>query len=112
MKKLGCISDLAATGLEALEAVERVAYDLVLMDCQMPEMDGYEATRRLRSHERHRGLFIVAMTANAMEGDRERCLEAGMDDYLSKPTRVDSLRALLESCPARRRSTIEERKSA
>jgi PAS domain S-box-containing protein len=104
LKKLGCVSDLACNGLEALEAVERVAYDVVLMDCQMPEMDGYEATRRLRLHERHRELYIVAMTANAMEGDRQKCLDAGMDDYLSKPTRVDTMRDVLVQRSAERAS--------
>jgi len=96
LQKLGLQADLAADGREVLEAVERMPYDVILMDCQMPEIDGFEATRRLRASGRHPGLRIIAMTANAMTGDRERCLEAGMDDYLSKPTRLDDLRAVLE----------------
>ena len=93
LAKLGLDVDVAATGLEALDALLGVSYDLVLMDCQMPEMDGYEASRRIRERERgSRRLPIVAMTANAMVGDRERCLEAGMDDYIPKPVRMEDLR--------------------
>ena len=82
------------TAIEAVEAVERQEYDLVLMDVQMPEMDGLEATRRIRARVEG-GPRIVAMTANAMDGDREACLEAGMDDYVGKPIRVDELVAAL-----------------
>jgi CheY-like chemotaxis protein/HPt (histidine-containing phosphotransfer) domain-containing protein len=96
LQRLGHHADLAANGLEAVDAVRRLPYDLVLMDCQMPEMDGFEATREIRSREREgQHLTIVAMTANAMLGDRERCLAAGMDDYLSKPVSVDKLAAML-----------------
>jgi CheY-like chemotaxis protein len=98
LQKLGLTADLAADGHEVLEAVERVHYDVILMDCQMPELDGFEATRRLRAGGRHPHVRIIAMTANAMNGDRERCLAAGMDDYLSKPTRLDDLRAVLVRC--------------
>ena len=102
LRKLGIEADLAATGIEALDALVGVSYDLVLMDCQMPEMDGYEATRRIRERERgSRRLPVVAMTASAMVGDRERCLEAGMDDHIPKPVRMEALqRALLRWLPA------------
>jgi signal transduction histidine kinase/DNA-binding response OmpR family regulator len=97
LSQMGYRADVAGNGLEAIEAIERQNYDLVLMDVQMPEMDGLEASRQICSRwprgERPR---IVAMTANAMQGDRERCLEAGMDDYVSKPVRVDELVNALE----------------
>jgi len=97
LKKLGYDADVAANGLEAIDAVERSSYHAVLMDCQMPEMDGFEATRRLREREQGQGkhLPIIAMTANAMTGDREICLEAGMDDYLSKPIDTKELASKL-----------------
>ena len=100
LKKLGYEADLACNGLEVLEAFERVCYDVIFMDCQMPELDGYDATRRLASHPRRSEVRIVAMTANAMQGDRDKCLEAGMDDYLSKPTRPDDLAAALRRAAA------------
>lgn len=93
LRKLGCQTDVVATGSDALVAVARKSYDMVLMDCQMPEMDGYEATRQLRA--RGATLPIVAITANAMAGDRERCLAAGMNDYLSKPIRPAALAEML-----------------
>ena len=91
----GVRADVAGNGLEALVAVARQTYDVVLMDVQMPEMDGFEATRRIRGREDMAQPWIVAMTAGALEGDRELCLAAGMDDYLSKPVRVDDLLAAL-----------------
>jgi CheY-like chemotaxis protein len=92
LKRFGIQADVVANGLEALDALVGVAYDLVLMDCQMPDMDGFEATRRIRGRERgSRRLPVVAMTANAMAGDRERCIEAGMDDYIPKPVRIPDL---------------------
>jgi signal transduction histidine kinase/CheY-like chemotaxis protein/HPt (histidine-containing phosphotransfer) domain-containing protein/HAMP domain-containing protein len=96
-KKLGYRADVASNGLEALDALERQPYDVVFMDVQMPEMDGLEATRRLRERwpERPR---VVAMTANAMQGDREACLAAGMDDYVAKPIRVEELVEALRRC--------------
>jgi CheY-like chemotaxis protein len=95
---VGYRCDVVENGAQALAALETEAYDLVLMDCQMPEMDGFEATRRIRARETERGghVPIVAMTANAMKGDRERCLAVGMDDYLSKPIHVEALYEVLE----------------
>ena len=97
LTKLGFYSDVAANGLEAVEAVQQMPYDLVLMDCNMPELDGYEATRRLRrlGVRQHR-MPVIAMTANALEGDREACLEAGMNDHLAKPVTLENLSEMLE----------------
>ncbi len=98
LKKLGCRVDVAATGREVLSALERSSYDLVLMDCQMPEMDGFEACRRIRdprSAVLDRTVPVIALTASAMRGDREDCLAAGMDDYLEKPVRPEELAAKL-----------------
>jgi CheY-like chemotaxis protein len=95
LQKLGYHPDFASSGSEVLKALEQKGYDVILMDCQMPEMDGYEATRAIRRDARYSAVRIIAMTANAMQGDRERCLEAGMDDYLAKPTRLAELRQAL-----------------
>ena len=79
--------------------MEKMDYDLVLMDCQMPEMDGYEATRNIRDNNstvRNHNVPIIAMTANAMKGDREKCLEVGMDSYISKPIKVEKLAGTIE----------------
>jgi len=97
----GYACDVADNGKKALEALSNQAYDLVLMDCQMPEMDGFEATREFRQREATSGLKmrplpIIALTANAMGGDRERCLDAGMTDYLSKPIDPARLIDLIE----------------
>jgi CheY-like chemotaxis protein len=92
LQQMGYRADVASNGLEAVESVERQAYDVILMDVQMPEMDGLEATRKIRSlGEAVTQPRIIAMTANAMQGDREACLAAGMNDYVSKPIRVDEL---------------------
>jgi CheY-like chemotaxis protein/HPt (histidine-containing phosphotransfer) domain-containing protein len=102
LEKMGYRADVAGNGLEAVEAVERQPYDLILMDVQMPEMDGLEATRRIvaRWPEDERP-WIVAMTAEAMQGDRERCLAAGMNDYITKPIRPDVLAAAIARTPQR-----------
>jgi PAS domain S-box-containing protein len=97
LERMGYQADVAATGREVLEAVHHQAYDVVLMDVQMPEMDGLEATRQIRQQwPNPAGPHIIAMTANAMQGDREMCLAAGMDDYVSKPIQVTELQAALE----------------
>ena len=89
---------VASSGAQALDLLESHSFDLILMDCQMPEMDGYEATRRIRESEHsHRRIPIVAVTANAMESDLERCLTAGMDSYLTKPIDFIKLRDALET---------------
>ena len=103
LKKLGYKAEMVADGNEVLAAVEQIHYDLILMDCQMPEMDGYEATEKIRQRELEMAassnlrsrMVIIAVTANAMKGDREKCLQAGMDDYLSKPIQEDELTEVL-----------------
>jgi CheY-like chemotaxis protein len=92
LEKMGYRADVAGNGIEAIQAIERQPYDLVLMDVQMPEMDGLEATRQICARwSRGERPHIIAMTANALQGDREKCLEAGMDDYVAKPIRVEEL---------------------
>ena len=100
LKHLGLRADVVANGAEVLKAVATLPYDLVLMDVQMPEMDGLEATRHIRrpdSTARNPQLPIIAMTARAMQGDREICLQAGMNDYVSKPVSPQALAAMLET---------------
>ena len=97
LQELGCSAEIVENGRDAVQAVGRAAFDVVLMDCQMPEMDGYEATALIRAREQEGGLHtpIVALTANAMEGDRERCLASGFDEYLAKPYKLEQLQSLL-----------------
>jgi CheY-like chemotaxis protein len=96
LQSLGYTATLAVNGLQVLEALATKTYDIIFMDCQMPEMDGYEATRQIRGAEISPMPRIIAMTANAMQGESEKCLEAGMDDYMSKPVRLDKLRQMLD----------------
>jgi CheY-like chemotaxis protein len=95
LERLGYRADIAANGKEVLGALQSHPYDVVLMDVQMPEMDGLEATKCIR-RMLGRQPYIIAMTAHAMKGDREECLEAGMNDYVSKPVRIEDLQAAIE----------------
>jgi PAS domain S-box-containing protein len=105
LRRLGHAAEAVGNGLEVLEALRRQHYDILILDCQMPELDGYETARRLRQQEvpmaGRPALQIVAMTANAMPEDRDRCLAAGMDDYISKPVRLPELEAALERAARR-----------
>jgi CheY-like chemotaxis protein len=93
---MGYRADVASNGIEAVESVQRQKYDVILMDVQMPEMDGLEATRQIVTRWPGTHPRIIGLTANALEGDREQCLEAGMQDYISKPIRVEELVGALE----------------
>jgi CheY-like chemotaxis protein len=110
LKKLGYYADAVSNGKEVLEALRQVPYDIILMDCQMPEMDGYEVSRLIRQQNASGGgPYIIAITANALQGDRERCIQAGMNDYLTKPLHLSDLesslqRALLRVQPSRRQT--------
>ncbi|MGE0084438.1 MAG: response regulator [Desulfococcaceae bacterium] len=109
LERLGYMADIAGNGLEAVDAVLRQFYDTVLMDVQMPEMDGMEATKQIRREiPPDRQPRIIAMTANALQGDREMCLNAGMDDYVSKPFKVKELLRALSQCPCRSKSEKKE----
>jgi two-component system sensor histidine kinase/response regulator len=110
LERLGCSVDTVSNGNEVLERTQRETFDLVFMDCSMPEVDGYEATRRLRAQEApgtHN--IVIAMTAYALSGDRQRCLEAGMDDYVSKPVDLASIRGVLSRNLGAATTTLDER---
>ena len=96
LRKLGHKVDLAQNGIEAVDAAARLDYDVILMDCQMPELDGYGAAARIRAAETSRRVPIVAVTANTASDDRERCFQVGMDDYLPKPLRLTDLSRTLD----------------
>jgi CheY-like chemotaxis protein len=96
LENLGYSCDLVDNGQKALDALASKHYDLVFMDCQMPVMDGYETVRRIRSSARTRHNLVVAMTAHALQGDREKCLAAGMDDYICKPISLEILDTTLK----------------
>ncbi len=97
LKNLGCRVEVAANGREALTNIENSRFDLIFMDCEMPEMDGYQATAAIRGRsDEKRALPIIAVTAKATKGDRERCLQAGMDDYMTKPVRAEDFQSALE----------------
>ena len=98
LSKIGCVVDVATDGQEAVQAARTTTYDVIFMDCQMPTMDGFAATRAIRELEEEMGgrVPIVALTANAMKGDREKCLAAGMDDYLSKPVKRSDLEKMVQ----------------
>ena len=98
LEKLGCKANAVANGLEVLDALRKIPYDLVLMDCHMPELDGYEATKLIRQSktEPFYNIPIIAMTANAMKADKDLCIEAGMNDFISKPVKLEEFAAKLE----------------
>lgn len=96
LKKLGYCADVAANGHEALKALEHHHYDVILMDIQMPGMDGIEATKKIRECWLNRSIIIIAITAHALEFTREDCLKAGMDCYMTKPITTEDLRAILD----------------
>ena len=106
LRKLGCKVDSVLDGEEALLSIRKKSYDVILMDCQMPRLDGWETTRRIRQMEKGRvgRIWIIAMTAHSLVADRDRCMETGMDDYLSKPVRLDDLAAALGHCSLSRQS--------
>jgi CheY-like chemotaxis protein len=105
LKKLGFRADVAANGIEALEMFELLPYDVIFMDCQMPEMNGYDAATEIRRREaQDRHVAIIAMTANVIKGSRERCIAAGMDDFISKPINVSAIVAALEKACSQSRS--------
>jgi two-component system sensor histidine kinase/response regulator len=112
LQKLGYVADIVDNGRRALEAMTKKDYDVIFMDCQMPELDGYEATRDLRAIEGDkRHTWVIAMTANSLEGDRQKCLDAGMDDYVSKPVKPEYLQGALDRFAGMRGVEQETRKA-
>jgi signal transduction histidine kinase/ActR/RegA family two-component response regulator len=111
LERHGYCVEVANNGVEALRKLEERSHHIVLMDCQMPEMDGFEATRRIRARELETGVHvpIVALTANVLAGDRERCLDSGMDEYLGKPINSEQLRSMIESVLSRTRASVKSR---
>jgi PAS domain S-box-containing protein len=107
LERFDCRADVAGNGREVLDMLDQMPYDVVLMDVQMPKLDGLEATRRIRSVYGAEGPHIIALTANAMQGDRERCLNAGMDDYISKPIQAEDLAVALRTVPRRTASSVD-----
>jgi two-component system sensor histidine kinase/response regulator len=108
LEKLGYESDLVENGAEALESAKQFRYDAVLMDCQMPVMDGFEATKKIRTIEGYQDTPIIALTANVLDSAAEKCRAAGMDHFLSKPLQIESLKELLDKLPARRGSYLDQ----
>ena len=109
LERMGYVADIANNGLEALNVLKEKQYDIILMDMQMPEMDGLEATRKIvELYPPETRPYIIALTANAMHGDRERCINAGMNDYISKPIRLEDLREAFDRCPVKESSESEE----
>jgi two-component system, sensor histidine kinase and response regulator len=114
LKKLGYSADIAANGKEAVKALKMIPYNIVLMDCQMPEMDGYDATREIRNPDskvQDHNVTIIAMTANAMNEDREKCLKSGMDDYLSKPVKPQELDTMLKKWLSKKSESSSSKQS-
>jgi CheY-like chemotaxis protein len=108
LQRIGCQVTIASTGREAVQCATTAVFDIIFMDVQMPEMGGFEATGLIRAHEQQSGQHvpIIAMTAHAMKGDRERCVEAGMDDYLSKPVDSKRLIAVVQALTANAASRV------
>jgi CheY-like chemotaxis protein len=109
LEKMGYQPDVVSNGARALQAALAAPYDIILMDVRMPEMDGLEATRRIRERVGENQPVIIAVTANALEGDRQMCLDAGMDDYLSKPVKIEVLQKTVDSWGAKRLGGAVER---
>jgi CheY-like chemotaxis protein len=106
LQLLGYTADVVANGLEVIEAVKRQRYELIFMDIQMPEMDGYEATSIIVNHMKKDRPIIIAMTANAMKSDKEKCREIGMDDYITKPLKVEDLQKAFQYWGEKQKTAI------